>query len=313
MKIVFMGTPDFAVPSIRALVEKGYDVVAAVTQPDRPRGRSKELIPTEVKQFAMEHGIPVLQPEKVKKNQEFLEELKKLNPDLLVTCAYGNIVPQTVLDVPAFGCINVHGSLLPKYRGAAPIQWSIINGDKVTGVTTMMTDIGIDTGDILLKREVEITEDMNAGELFDRLSEVGADLLIETIEALQNGTLTKTPQIHSDATHTSMLSKESGLIDWSKDARTIHNLVRGVYPWPVAYTFYQGERMRVLKTKVINSEDTFTQSGQIIDVNDSGIFVATARGILLIENIQFDGGKAMRVADYLRGHSIEKGKILGDN
>lgn len=312
MRIVFMGTPDFAVPSIKALFENGYEVVAAVTQPDRPRGRSKELIPPEVKQFAVERGIPVLQPTKLRKNEEFLEELKKLAPDLLVTCAYGNILPQTVLDVPPLGCINVHGSLLPKYRGAAPIQWSIINGDKITGVTTMMTDIGMDTGDILLKKEVQITEEMNAGELFDLLSEVGAKLLIETIEALKLGKLTRTPQVHSEATHTSMLNKEDGLINWNEEAIDIHNLVRGVYPWPVAYTKYLGERMRVLKTKVINPEDTFTETGKIIDVNDSGISVSTARGVLLIEILQFDGGKALKVADYIRGHSIEKGNSLGD-
>lgn len=311
MRIVFMGTPDFAVPSLKALVENGYDVVAAVTQPDKPKGRGNKLAPPEVKQFALEHGIPVFQPIKLRKNEEFLAELKELSPDLLVTCAYGNIIPQAVLDVPLYGCINVHGSLLPKYRGAAPIQWAIINGDKVTGVTTMMTDIGIDTGDILLKKEVEITDDINAGELFEVLSEVGAKLLIETIELHKLGKLTRTPQVHSEATHTSMLTKETGLIDWNKEANNIHNLVRGVYPWPVAYTLYNGERMRVLKTTVENAEDTFNEVGKIIDVNDKGIHVSAGKGIILIECLQFDGGKAMKVADYLRGHSIEKGIILG--
>lgn len=311
MKIVFMGTPDFAVPSLKALIEKGYNIVAAVTQPDRPKGRGNKRTPPPVKELAVMHNIPVLQPEKLRRNEEFLAVLKELAPDMLVTCAYGNILPKAVLDVPQYGCINVHGSLLPKYRGAAPIQWSIINGEKVTGVTTMYSDIGIDTGDMLLKREVEIDDNMNAQELFDILGKVGAGLLIDTIKLIEEGRLVRTPQADCDATHAPMLTKETGLIDWSKDAQSIHNLVRGVYPWPIAYTYYAGERMRVLKTKVLNTEGNFNLVGRIVDVTDEGITVSTGEGLLLIEQIQFDGGKAMSVALYLRGHSLEKGKILG--
>lgn len=306
-----MGTPDFAVPSLKALVEKGYDVAAVVTQPDRPKGRGNKVIPPPVKEFAIQHGITVFQPEKLRNNEEFLVTLKELAPDMLVTCAYGNILPKAVLDVPQYGCINIHGSLLPKYRGAAPIQWSIINGDKVTGVTTMYSDIGIDTGDMLLKREVEIDDNMNAQELFDILGKVGAELLIDTIKLIEEGSLVRTPQVDSNATHAPMLTKETGLIDWSKDAVSIHNLVRGVYPWPIAYTYYAGERMRVLKTRVLNTEGNFNLVGRIVDVTDEGVTVSTGEGLLLIETIQFDGGKAMSVAQYLRGHSLEKGKILG--
>jgi len=311
VKIVFMGTPDFAVPSLKALIDKGYNIAAAVTQPDRPKGRGNKVTPPPVKELAVLHNIPVLQPEKLRNNEEFLAILKELAPDMLVTCAYGNILPKVVLDVPKFGCINVHGSLLPKYRGAAPIQWSIINGDKVTGVTTMYSDIGIDNGDMLLKREVEIDDNMNSQDLYEILGKVGAELLIDTIKLIEEGRLVRTPQSDSDATHAPMLTKETGLIDWSKDAQTIHNLVRGVYPWPIAYTYYAGERMRVLKTKVLNTEGNFNLVGRIVDVTDEGITVSTGEGLLLIEQIQFDGGKAMNVAQYLRGHSLEKGKILG--
>lgn len=306
-----MGTPDFAVPSLSALVESGYEVVACVTQPDKPKGRGNKVLPPPVKEYAVSKGIEVLQPVKLRKNEEFLSRLKALSPDLLVTCAYGNILPKLVLDVPPFGCVNVHGSLLPKYRGSAPIQWSIINGNKVTGITTMLTDIGMDTGDILLKKEVEITEEMNSNELYDILSKVGADLLIETIKLMESGNLKRIPQNNDEATHAPMLTKENGLINWSNGAREIHNLVRGVYSWPIAYTFYKGDRMRVLKTKVIESGRQSQEAGKIIDITDAGISVSTGEGIILIEQVQFDGGKALSVAQYLRGHSLDKGEILG--
>lgn len=311
MRIVFMGTPEFAVPSLRALVEKGYNVVAVVTQPDKPKGRGNKVTPPPVKDYALLQGIEVLQPVKLRKNEEFLAKLKELAPDLLVTCAYGNISPQTVLDVPPLGCINVHGSLLPKYRGAAPIQWSIINGDKTTGITTMFTDIGIDTGDILLKKEVEISDNMNSQELHDILSKVGAELLLETIQLIEQNKLTRIPQKNDEATHAPMLSKETGLIDWTKEAQSIHNLVRGVFPWPIAYTYYGENRMRVLKTRVINDTDSFKKVGEIIDVKDEGLFVSAGKGLICIEQLQFDGGKALSVGEYLRGHNLDKGQILG--
>jgi len=311
LKIVFMGTPDFAVPSLRALVEKGYNIVAAITQPDKPKGRGNKVTPPPIKDYAQLQEIEVLQPTKLRKNEEFLVKLKEIAPDLLVTCAYGNILPQAVLDVPPLGCINVHGSLLPKYRGAAPIQWSIINGDKITGITTMFTEIGMDTGDILLKREVDINDDMNSQELHDILSKVGAELLLETIQLIEQDKLIRIPQAHDEATHVPKLSKETGLIDWFKDAQSIHNLVRGVFPWPVAYTYYGENRMRILRTKVMNNTDSFNVVGEIIDVNDEGLFISTGKGLICIEQLQFDGGKAMSVGQYLRGHSLDKGQILG--
>lgn len=311
MNIVFMGTPDFAVPSLKALVEKGYNVMAVVTQPDKPKGRGNKLAAPPVKDYALSQGIEVLQPVKIKNNEEFLVKLKELAPDLMITCSYGKLIPQEVLDVPPLGCINVHGSLLPKYRGAAPIQWSIINGDKKTGITTMFTVFEMDAGDMLLKKEVDITDEMNSQELYDILSKVGAEVLIDTIELMEQGRLVRIPQEHDKATHVSKLTKETGLIDWSKDACSIHNLVRGVYPWPIAYTFYKGERMRVIKTKVMQDKDSLSESGKILQVNNDGILVAAGKGTVLIEQVQFDGGKAMRVVDYLRGHSLEEGLKLG--
>lgn len=310
MKVVLMGTPEFAVPSLKMLIEEGYDVVGVVTQPDKPKGRGNKLTPSPVKEYALSKGIKVMQPEKVKKNEDFFEELKGLKPDLLVTAAYGKILPQQVLDIAPYGCINVHGSLLPKYRGAAPIQWSIINGDKITGITTMYTDIGMDTGDMLLKREFEIPDTMTAGELYDELSIIGAEVLKETLKLLTEGKLIRIPQQHDEATKVSTISKELGNIDWEKPAQTIYNLIRGTNPWPSAYTFYEGNRMRIWKARVIKNTNSGTIPGKIIDVSKVGIKVETGEGELQIEEVQFDGGKRLTVEQYTAGNEIKVGTIL---
>jgi methionyl-tRNA formyltransferase len=322
MKIVFMGTPDFAVPCLEALVNNGYDVVGVVTQPDKPVGRKQsELKAPPVKEAAIVLGIKnIMQPVKVK-TPEFAESIRQLGPDLIVTAAYGRILTKEVLDIPRLGCINVHASLLPKYRGAAPIQWAIINGDNVTGITTMFMDEGMDTGDILLVRETEIGPDMTAGELFDELKDLGAKTLIETLEALEKGTLVRIPQDHSKAVYVPMMTKEAGLIDWNKSAREIHDLVRGTYPWPGAYTFYKGGRVKIWKTAVLNDcpagspeydlleEAKRVQPGKIIRITKQSLVVATGNGCLLISELQFDNCRRMGVCEC--GHNMDEGEILG--
>lgn len=310
MKIVFMGTPDFAIPSLKMLTEEGYDVAAVVTQPDKPKGRGKKLAFPPVKEFALQKGISVLQPEKVK-TVEFVDELKKINPDLLVTAAYGQILPKEVLDIPKYGCINVHASLLPKYRGAAPIQWAIINGEKVTGVTTMFTDIGMDTGDMLLKAETEIDENITYGELHDKLAVLGADVLKKTLEKLKDNTLVRIPQPHEQATYAPMIKKEMGLIDWKKSARSIHNLVRGTNPWPVAFSFYKNAKFKIWKTIYEDSYKPDSKAGTILEAGKDGILVACGEGCLRILEIQFESAKRMSVREYLCGHKIDKGEVLG--
>ncbi|HHW47147.1 MAG TPA: methionyl-tRNA formyltransferase [Clostridiaceae bacterium] len=312
-----MGTPEFAVPSLDMLVKEGYNVAAVVTQPDKPKGRGKKLSAPPVKEYALEKGIRVLQPEKVK-TSEFVNELKSINPDLLITAAYGKILPADVLDIPKFGCINVHASLLPKYRGAAPINWAIINGEKVTGITTMYTDIGMDTGDILLKSEVEITDDMTAGELHDKLAVLGAEVLKETLKELQNGTLKRFPQSDEEATYAPMIQKDIGKIDWTKSAREIHNLVRGTNPWPGAFSFYKGERMRIWKTRFShNMADAAAQDGvsrnnkpgTICRIEKEMLRVVTGDGILDILEIQFDNGRRMSIQECW--HNMDEGEVLG--
>jgi len=317
MKIVFMGTPEFAVPSLDILVKEGYDVAAVVTQPDKPKGRGKKLAAPPVKEYALEKGIRVLQPEKVR-TPEFVDELRSINPDLLVTVAYGKILPADVLDIPMFGCINVHGSLLPKYRGAAPINWAIINGDRVTGITTMYTDIGMDTGDMLLKSEIEITDDMTAGELHDKLAILGAKVLKDTLTELQNGTLKRIPQSNEEATYAPMIQKDIGKIDWTKPAREIHNLVRGTNPWPGAFSSYKGERIRIWKTRYSHDENNAaTQNGicradkpgTIFQIEKDRLRVVTGYGILDILEIQFDNGRKMGIQECW--HNMNEGEILG--
>lgn len=304
-----MGTPEFAVPSLDMLVNQGFEIAAVVTQPDKSKGRGKKLSPPAVKEYALSKGIPVIQPTKIK-TPEFENQLRELQPDLFVTCAYGRILPENILKIPPFGCINVHGSLLPKYRGAAPLQWAIINGDQVTGITTMFTDIGMDTGDMLEKKEIRISEEMTAGELHDRMSILGAEVLKDTLKKLQEGTLVRTPQPHERATYAEMITKETGRIDWSKSSRSIHNLVRGTDPWPGAFSFYKGERMRVWKTEVTNEKTNHSAPGTICEVKKDGLMVATGDGLLKILELQFDSGKRMNIGTYLAGHRMNEGEIL---
>lgn len=315
MKIIFMGTPDFAVPCLEALVINGYNVTAIVTQPDKPYGRKQSLLkPPPVKEAALRLGIKtVLQPDKVR-TPEFLDSIKRLEPDLIVTAAYGRILTKAVLDVPRFGCINVHGSLLPKYRGAAPIQWALINGDSVTGITTMFMDEGMDTGDILLQREIAITQDMNCQELYEKLEVLGADTLIETLHELEKGTLKRKPQDHSKAVNVPMMKKEMGLIDWSKSPLEIHNLVRGTNPWPVAFTFYKGNRMKVWKTALM-LDGGYTEAadgarpGKVIKILKDSLIVAAGDGCIRITELQFENCRRMGVCEC--GHNMDEGEVLG--
>jgi methionyl-tRNA formyltransferase len=305
-----MGTPEFAVPSLDMLINEGYDIAAVVTQPDKPKGRGKKLAFPPVKETALKHDIDVLQPTKIK-TSDFTAKLNSLKPDLLVTVAYGQLLSKEILDIAPLGCINVHGSLLPRYRGAAPIHWAIINGETKTGITTMYTDIGMDTGDMLLKREIEIPDDMTAGELHDRLSELGAQVLKDTLQKLKEGSLERIVQPESDATYAPIIQKEIGKIDWSSSLRTVHNLVRGTNPWPGAFTFYQGERMRVWKTELLDEVSTGIRPGTIRRVNKEGITVACGKGFVIIKEIQFDSCRKMCVEEYICGHEIVEGELLG--
>ena len=310
MRIVFMGTPDFAVPSLRALLENGYDVVGVFCQPDRPKGRGHKLAPCPVKEVALEAGIPVFQPERIKR-AEGVEMLKSCAPDLCVTAAFGQLLSQEILDIPPLGTVNVHSSLLPKHRGSAPINWSIIKGDKVTGVSTMFTDIGMDTGDMLLMRETPIGEKETAGELSDRLAVMGAQLLVETLKALEAGTLVRTPQNPEEATYEPKMDKELGRIDWNKAAQEIDCLVRGVTPWPGAFTTLGDQTIKVFELAV-RSGDASGMPGQIISADaKAGLVVSCGDHDVEMLTIQMPGAKRMNAKDYLRGHTMDTGICLG--
>ena len=300
MKIVFMGTPEFALPSLDMLVKEGHEIVAVVTQPDKPKGRGKKLCCPPVKEYAMEKGIAVLQPEKVK-TSDFTNQIKVLEPDLLVTAAYGRILPIEILNIPKYGCVNVHASLLPKYRGAAPINWAIINGETKTGITTMLTDVGMDTGDILLKSEIYISNDITTNELEKKLAALGANTLKDTLLKLEEGILQRIPQQHDKASYAPMMKKEMGLINWENSSQEIHNLVRGTNPWPVAYTFYKGKRIKIWKTGSGYTEDNGcnvdVQPGTICYKDKDGIYVKCGEGFIKILEIQFDGCKRLCVGD----------------
>jgi methionyl-tRNA formyltransferase len=303
-----MGTPEFAVPSLRKLTEN-YDVVAVFTQPDRPKGRGNKVTISPVKEEAIKHNIPVYQPVKIKQEPESIELLKKLNPDFIIVVAFGQILPKDVLDIPKYGCINLHASLLPKYRGAAPINWAIINGETKSGNTTMLMDVGLDTGDMLLRSEVVIKDNMKAGDLHDILMEDGADLLINTIEGVVNKQIVPQKQDNTQSCYASMLSKETGRINWNLSCREIKNLINGLNPWPVAYTEYENKMMKIYEADALEKNTGF-QPGYIIKVSKSGIEVAAGEGTLVIKFIQFPGGKALKVEEYIKGHTITEGEIL---
>lgn len=309
MKILFMGTPEFAVPCFEALIDAGHEVCGAVTQPDKPAGRGHKLTPPPVKRAALERDIKVFQPETLK-NETFLAELEKLNPELIVVVAYGKILPEYILNYPKYRCINIHASLLPKYRGAGPIQWSVINGETKTGVTSMLMEKGLDTGDMLLKSEISIGEYETASELHDRLMLEGARVLIDTVDGLEKGTLIPEKQDDSLSCYAAMLDKELARIDWKKSAREIINLIRGMNSWPVAHTTYIGERLRIYRA-VAGKDKTVGQCGEILSANEEGMEVVCGDGkSILIKELQFTGSKVMTVREYLNGHNISIGEIL---
>ena len=309
MRIVFMGTPDIAVGCLQKIIDEKHEILGVVTQPDKPVGRGKKLGMPPVKELALKYDIPVYQPVKAR-DEEFVKVLQDLNPDLIVVVAFGQILPKSILDIPKFGCVNVHVSLLPKYRGAAPINWVIINGEEKTGVTTMYMDEGLDTGDMILTSEFALDDEITAGELHDIMKEEGAKVLKETIDLIEKGEAPRINQNHDEFTYAPMMSKSLGQIDFSKSANDIHNLVRGVNPWPSAYTTYDNQTMKVWKTKVLN-ETSDKEPGTIISVDKEGIKVSTKDNIILIKEIQMPGKKRVLVEEYIKGNSIEANKILG--
>lgn len=308
--IVFMGTPDFAVPVLRALINApGREVTAVFTQPDKPRGRSGKLQMTPVKELALENGIPVYQPVRIRQG-ESLEILKRIAPDVIVVAAFGQIIPKDILELPRYGCINVHASLLPAYRGAAPIQWAILRGEKESGVTTMRMGTGLDTGDMILKTVVPLAEDETGGSLFEKLSEAGADLLLDTLSALEEGraVFEKQPE-ESPTPYAAMLKHESGRIDWSADAVSIERLVRAMDPWPSAYTTLEGKNLKIWKARTIDAH-TDAVPGTITQVGKDQFTVQTGSGSLQILELQLEGKKRMMADAFLRGFSLAPGKQL---
>ena len=306
MRIVFMGTPEFAVPSLKALCEAGYDVVGVFTQPDRPKGRGNKVVFSPVKQLAVEKGIPVFQPMRIRKDG--VEDLKALQPDLCVTAAFGQILSQEILDIPKMGTINVHASMLPKHRGSAPINWAILQGDEVVGVTTMMTDKGIDTGDMLLKAETPYVEGETAGELTVRMAELGAQLLVETLRQLEAGTLQRIPQDHENMTYDPMLTKEMGVIDWAAEAADIVNRIHGLNPWPGCSAAIPGGRLKLLRARTAQGSGV---PGEILVADaKAGLIIAAGAGAVEITQLQAPGGKPMNAKDYLRGHPMTVGSVL---
>lgn len=308
MRIVFMGTPEFAVPSLEALLASGDEVVGVISQPDRPKGRGHELAPPPVKILAQQAGIPILQPLKIR-TPDFLEALAAWKPDLIAVTAYGRILHAPILNLPPMGCVNVHGSLLPKYRGAAPVQWAVINGETETGITTMLMDEGMDTGAMLLQESIPILPDDTAGTLAPRLASLGGRLLVETISRLKAGTITPMTQDHARATLAPLLKKEDGAIDWSTDARSIANRIRGLSPWPGAYTFYGQERWNIWKAAAAQTP-TQEQPGTLLTVTKQSLTVSTGGGALEILEIQAANSKRMSIAQFLAGHRLNPGEQL---
>jgi methionyl-tRNA formyltransferase len=308
LKIIFMGTSAFAVPSFKALIENGEEVVCVVTQPDRPKGRGREIQSTPVKEIALQHDLPLFQPQSIK-DENSINEIKGLSPDLFVVVAFGQILSRAMLDIPPLGAINVHASLLPKYRGAAPINWALINGEEMAGITTMVLDEGMDTGPILLQRPFDIKPEDNASSLHDRLSVLGAELLIETIDRLKKSEWKPIPQDHTKASYAPRLKKEDGLIDWRKSAREIQNLIRGLLPWPSAYTHLEGKTLKIFDSVVID-EEMKGEVGEIVGVSREGFKVITGKGGLLIRELQLQDRKRMRVSEFIQGYKVVMGTIL---
>lgn len=326
LRIVFMGTPDFAEKSLRKVYEAGYKIEAVVTNIDKPKGRGMKLIPSPVKQFAEEKGIKVLQPLKVRNNTEFIEEIKNINPEVICVVAYGKILPKELLDVPKLGCVNVHGSLLPQYRGAAPIQWAVLNGDKTTGITTMYMDVGMDTGDMILKQETEIGEDETTGELWDRLSDIGADLLVKTLKLIEAGKAPREKQ-GENFTVAPMLDKEMAKIDWqNKTAIELKNLVRGLNPIMGAYSFLNGKKIKFWKVQALTEKELEIEFPELEEYSykmkniepgtvlfsdaKKGLYIKAKEGILKVIELQGENAKRMTANEFLRGNKIEAGNIF---
>ena len=314
MRVIFMGTPDFSVGTLQALIDAGHEVVLAVTQPDKPKGRGKSMQFPPVKEAALEHGIEVYQPRRVRE-PECVEYLRSFDADIIVVVAFGQILPERILNLPKYGCINIHASLLPKYRGAAPIQWAVINGDEVSGVTTMQMDVGLDTGDILDTVEVRLDPKETGGSLFDRLSLAGGKLILSTLEKAEAGILHPVKQDEAEATHVTMLDKSMGQIDWSMDAAVIERLIRGLNPWPSAYTKFEGKTLKIWSADVEEdaagrpSPETF---GQVVRVGKDAFSVQTGKGLLTIRELQLEGKKRMSADAFLRGNALSEGMKLGE-
>ena len=309
MKIIFMGTPDFSVGTLEALVEAGHEVVLAVTQPDKPKGRGGKMQFTPVKETALKYDIPVFQPKKVRE-PECIEELRKYNADVMVVVAFGQILPKEILDMTPYGCINVHASLLPKYRGAAPIQWAVIDGEEVSGVTTMQMNEGLDTGDMIMKTEIVLDKKETGGSLFDKLATAGAKLCVETLQALENKTATWEPQGETPTAYARMLEKELGNIKWEKSAVQIERLIRGLNPWPSAYTDWNGKVMKIWEADVVD-KNVEAVPGTIVKVEKDGFYVQTGEGQIKVTALQIPGKKRMEADAFLRGYQMEEGTLLG--
>ncbi|MDU4961452.1 MAG: methionyl-tRNA formyltransferase [Sporomusaceae bacterium] len=304
MRIVFMGTPDFAVPSLQALIRAGHEIAAVVTQPDRPRGRGRKLCPSPVKQAALDGNIPVLQPGKVK-DPAFLQDLQRLKPSVIIVVAYGQILPKTILDLPDFGCINLHASLLPHYRGAAPIHWAIIKGEQMTGVTTMHMDVGLDSGDMILKAETAIDPDETTGMLHDRLKLIGAELLEQTLRLLETGQAPRTPQDHAASTYAPLLTRELERIDWTQPAQAVHNRIRGLCPWPGAYCLHRGKVLKLCRSRLtILPPQTDTRPGRIHALTAEGVIVETGDGAVELLELQPECRQRMNARDCANGYCL---------
>ena len=312
MRIVFMGTPDFAVGTLEALIEAGHDIAGVVTQPDKPKGRGKNLMAPPVKQAAIARGLAVYQPKKVR-DPEFIQILRKLEPQIIVVVAFGQIIPQEILELAPFGCINVHGSLLPKYRGAAPIQWAVIDGEKESGVTIMKMDAGLDTGDMISKEIVPLEDKEPGGSLFDKLAKAGARLCVQTLPSIENETAVyeKQPE-ESPTAYASMIDKKMGCIQWEEKAKTIEQLIRGLNPWPSAYTYLQGKTLKIWEADVL-SEESGKEPGEVVRTDKTGLYIQTGDKVLCVKELQLEGKKRMEAGAFLRGYEIPEGTRLKDS
>lgn len=309
MKVVFMGTPDFAVETLREIFLAGHEVAAVVTQPDKPKGRGKELSMSPVKEFAKANGLTVWQPLKAR-DEAFIGQIRQIAPDVIVVVAFGQILPDSILTMPKYGCVNVHASLLPKYRGASPIQWAVIDGEKESGVTTMLMDTGVDTGDMLLQKSVPLSEKETGGSLFDKLSVIGAKLLVETLKGLEEGTIQRIPQEHAKATHTKKIEKSLGELDFRKGAKELECLIRGLNPWPSAFTKFHGKILKIWDADVVSGDFSEYEPGQVVSADKTGLVVKCGENALAVKELQLEGKKRMDVSSFLLGTRVEAGERL---